>query len=100
MRCEKDKIYITKDMDEDTKTALKEFANLNNDLCIGQRIGKWLEEEREEEFKIDTNLQQMEYEAVIQLMYDNPNLAFSKVIEKWHDYVAWDFAAFYIGDDL
>ena len=40
------------------------------------------------------------YEALLYFAQDNEHLPIGKLVNEWIDNVAWDVAAWYIGDDL
>lgn len=40
------------------------------------------------------------YEALVSFAEDNKHLPIGKLVNEWIDYVAWDVAAWYIGDDV
>lgn len=40
------------------------------------------------------------FEALMYFAQDNEHTPIGKLINEWIDYVAWDVAAWYIGDDV
>ena len=101
MQNNRNKVFINGNLDKDTKEAFSEFAQNYNYTDIGKRLSKWLEKEDSErdEFVIDTDLCQLDYEAVLDFIENNPNLEITKELIDWKEYTAYDFAAYYIGDE-
>ena len=47
-----------------------------------------------------SEIDQNSYEALLYFAQDNAHTPIGKLINEWIDNVAWDVAAWYIGDDL
>lgn len=47
-----------------------------------------------------SEIDQSSYEALMYFAQDNAHTNIGKLINEWIDYVAWDVAAWYIGDDM
>lgn len=46
------------------------------------------------------DIDQSSFEALLYFAQDNEHTKIGKLINEWIDYVAWDVAAWYIGDDV
>ena len=47
-----------------------------------------------------SEIDQSSYEALLYFAQDNEHTQIGKLVNEWLDEVAWDVAAWYIGDDL
>ena len=47
-----------------------------------------------------SSIDQNSYEALVSFAQDYAHTPVGKLVNEWIDYVAWDVAAWYIGDDL
>lgn len=47
-----------------------------------------------------SDIDQSSYEALIYFAEENEHLPIGKLVREWLDCIAWDVAAWYIGDDL
>ena len=102
MKEDKRKVFINGKLDKETEEAFSQFAYDYNYTNIGKRVSEWLGKSADErgEFVIDTDLCQLDYEAVLDFIENNPNLELTKELTEWKEYTAYDFAAYYIGYDL
>ena len=98
----KNEVHIPAHLDEETTNALHEFSNAYNFTDIGKKMGEWIGKGEEErgEFVINTDLDQPSYEAILDFIGDYPDLPITQELKDWRDYTEWDFAAWYIGDDI
>ena len=89
-------------LDVPSEKALLKFAQDYRYTNIGKKIETWLGKKREERgnFEINTDLSQLDYESVLTFIDDYATDAFKGVLNRWREYTGYDFAAYYIGDDL
>ena len=47
-----------------------------------------------------SDIDQTSYEALVDFAEENKHLPIGKLVQEWLDYIEWDVAAWYIGDDI
>ena len=100
-----DKRIVTIDgskLDLQSEKAILKFAQDYRYTDIGKRLEEWLGKKREKRgvFEINTDLSQLDYESVLSFIDDYATVALKEPMNQWREYTGYDFAAYYIGDDL
>lgn len=100
-----DKRIVTIDgtmLDLPSEKSLLKFAQDYRYTNIGRRLEEWLGKKKEEreKFEINTDLSQLDYESVLTFIDDYATNVLKGPMNQWREYTGYDFAAYYIGDDL
>ena len=89
-------------LDVQSEKAILKFAQDYRYTDIGKKIEEWIGKKKEERgnFEINTDLSQLDYESILTFIDDYATDVLKKPMNQWREYTGYDFAAYYIGDDL